>query len=147
MTYRNLVSLCVASAFVVASPVAAQDTAKKRENVSYHVLEFVKYKEGKGERAYEIVTKYFDPASVASKTPIPDEYHVQFGNWDEVLVWPMKGGGADIEWEYSPDDVAWFAALHKLTGGKEASEKLLDEWNGLIANRVRMVSHKHLPKK
>lgn len=146
MTYRNLVSLCVASAFVVASPVAAQDTAKKRENVSYHVLEFVKYKEGKGERAYEIVTKYFDPASVASKTPIPEEYHVQYGDWDDVLVWPMKGG-AEIEWQYSPDDVAWFAELHKLTGSKEASDKLLEEWNGLIADRKRSIAHRHLPKK
>ncbi|BBE36007.1 hypothetical protein [Sphingosinicella microcystinivorans] len=146
MTYRKFVSLCVASAFVVASPVAAQDTAKKRENVSYHVMEFVKYKEGKGERAYEIVKKYFDPASVASKTPIPEEYHVQYGDWDDVLVWPMKSG-ADIEWQYSPDDVAWFAELHKLTGSKEASEKLLEEWSGLIANRKRSIVHRHLPKK
>jgi len=146
MTYRKFVSLCVASAFVVASPVAAQDTAKKRENVSYHVLEFVKYKEGKGERAWEIVTKYFDPASMASKTPLPEEYHVQFGDWDDVLVWPMKGG-AEIEWQYSPDDVAWFAELHKLTGSKEASDKLLEEWNGLIANRKRSIAHRHLPKK
>jgi hypothetical protein len=58
----------------------------------------------------------------------------------------MKGG-TDIEWQYSPDDVAWFAELHKLTGSKEASDKLLEEWNGLIANRKRSIAHRHLPKK
>ena len=147
---RAFSSFAIAACLSIAatSPAIAQQmTAHKRANVTYHMVEFIKFKEGMRDRAGEIVEKYFAPASKASGTPEPFEVHMQGGDWDYVLVWPLKGGMADLEWEDAPDDVAWMGALNKIAGGAPASKKLLDEWNGLIQRRVTSAAHMHIPGK
>lgn len=147
---RSVVSVCVASAVVLFAnyPASAQDMkAQKIANVTYQTVEFIKFKEGSRDRAGEIVEKYFAPASANSKTMMPNEYHMQTGEWDYILIWPMAGGMADMEWQTSPDEVAWFGALNKLSGGEAQSKALIAEWNGLIARRISAISHHHNPKK
>lgn len=143
---KSLVSVCVASAVVFGTPAAAQEAQPQRmQNVTYHGVEFIKFKEGMRERAGEIVEQHFAPASRDSNTPMPLEYHLDTGEWDYILFWPMAGGMADMEWEMHPDEIAWMQALTKQAGGEAKATALLEEWNGLVARRVNAVAHSHNP--
>lgn len=146
MIRKSLVSVCVASAFVLGLPAFAQEmTAQRMENVTYHGVEFIKFKEGKRERAGEIVEQYFAPASRDSNTAMPIEFHMDTGDWDYVMFWPMKGGMADMEWETHPDEIVWMQALTKRAGGETQATALFEEWNGLVERRVNGVAHSHNP--
>lgn len=143
---KSLVSVCVASAVVLGVPAAAQEAQPQRmQNVTYHGVEFIKFKEGSRERAGEIVEQYFAPASRDASTTMPLEYHIDTGEWDYIMFWPMKGGMADMEWETHPEEIAWMQALTKRAGGDTQAKALLDEWNGLVARRVNGVAHSHNP--
>lgn len=120
--------------------------AQKRQDVTYQSVEFLRFKPGKRERAGEIVEKYFAPASRASKTPEPVEYHLDSGEWDYVLFFPLKGGMADLEWETAPDDIAWMTSLNQIAGGEQQGRALLAEWDSLIERRIKAISHHHNPK-
>ena len=141
----GLAAVLVAVALPMAAlPASAQEMkAQRRQNVTYHMVEFIKFKEGKRERAGDIVEKYFAPAAKASKTPEPVEYHLDSGEWDYVLVWPLKAGMADLEWETPPDDVAWMQSVTTIAGGDSQAKALMDEWNGLIDRRVKAIAHHH----
>lgn len=141
---RLAVSLCVASAFVFASPIAAQEMKPvKAENVDYHKMLFLKFKPGKRERANDIIDTYFAPAGADAKLPKPVAYHSESGAWDFIVVFPMKGGPADMEWVTSPDDVAWWQAFSKRAGGEAEAKKIDAEFDSLIADRVTEVMHTH----
>jgi hypothetical protein len=148
---KKLVLGLTAAIAVAALPVAYSASfaqapqAQRMQNVSFHTVEFIKFKEGKRERAGEMVEKYFVPAATASKTPEPVEYHLDSGEWDYVLFWPLKGGLSDLEWQTTPDDIAWMKSLATVAGGEPQAKALMEEWNGLINRRVRAVAHHHKP--
>ena len=140
-------AIVMTAAPVMLSPLSAQGmAAQKRQNVTYHSVEFIRFKQGKRERAGEIVEKYFAPASRASKTPEPVEYHLDSGEWDYVLIWPLKAGLADLEWETAPDDVAWMKSLSTIAGGDQQAQALITEWDSLVDRRVKAIAHHHNPK-
>ncbi len=145
MTFvKSLVSVCVASAFAfVALPASAQDLKEEREtNVSWHMIEMTKFHNGKRARAAEIVKEYFAPADRDIGGTVMD-VHLNTGDWDFITMFPMPGGPADVSWITSPADVKWMKALNKRTGGAEATKRLTDEWDTLVAKRERHVAHVH----
>ncbi|MFC6861051.1 hypothetical protein [Zunongwangia atlantica] len=50
------------------------------------------------------------------------------GSYDMMIVWEMKKGLTEFEWETSPDDIAFYTELIKLTGSKEEADKIIKEF-------------------
>jgi len=55
----------------------------------------------------------------------------------------MKGGTDDLMVLTSADDLKWMAEMAKLAGGQEAAEKLLAEYESLVALEVTQIAHAH----
>lgn len=143
------IAFCVAFAapLAVPAPAIAQELKVEREeNVTYYRIEMVKFHHGKRPRAAELVNKYFAPADRDLGGTVID-LHLMTGDWDFITMFPMSGGPADLTYTTSPDDVRWMTALRKRAGGAEAAQKLIDEWDTLVAKREWHVGHTHNPPK
>jgi len=121
--------------FFATNTVSAQSDMqpKKYENAQWKNVVFVDYKSGKYARSKEIISKYFAPASEKAGTPGPEMVlEMNSGEWDIMYVWGMKGGIADLNWETSPDDIAWRKALNEIAGGADKAQAILDEFSSLV---------------
>lgn len=137
----HVVLACVA--FGVSSPSLGQEIkAERMTNVTFHEVEFIKFKPGKRTRAMEIIRDYFVPSDKDIGGGVID-LHMDTGEWDTVVVFPMSGGPGDLAWETSPDEVKWMAALTKRAGGADKAKALLDEWSTLVDRREVAVAHRH----
>lgn len=145
MTLHNLSAgiLClVLAAVLVSAPAAhAQDDPqpKKYENVDWHSVVMINFKAGKSGRALEIIRDHFLPSSEESGTPTPIIVELKSGEWDLMMVWTMKGGPGDMEWETSPEGVKWRQALNAREGGPENADKLYQEYISLVQNSTSYV--------
>lgn len=129
----------------LAPSAAAQQTTPQRvENVTWHSLEFIKFGEGKRARAMEIIEKYFAAADrdLGNAGQVID-LHLDTGEWDVIVAFPMSGGPNDMTWQTSPEEIEWRNAVAKRAGGKEQAKALFTEWDGLIARRQKHVAHRH----
>ena len=132
-----LMALCLP-----AAPVSAEEKPAKFENVSWARLEFLKFKPGKRVRAGEILEYNFAPARRDAGLPQAQGLHLATGEWDMIYVYPMQGGPNEMEWEVSPEDIAFETALRKRIGEKKA-DALLAEWQSLVERQVRQIAHIH----
>lgn len=146
------IAICLASsAFVLAAPVAAQTTppapmtmptkAVKEPGLRYFLVETITAKPGA--RLWTIISKHFIPAAKASGVPAPLVYHSETGPSQTMIITPLPGGTADLEWAVSPDDVKWMAALAKQEGSPEKAMALWKEYNDGIEKRTRELVHEH----
>lgn len=139
---KRMVLLAAAAALCVPTVATAQELKPERiENVSWHMVEMIKFKPGKRERAMEIIENYFAPADAGAGQVI--DLHFDTGEWDAVVVFPMKGGPADLTWATSPEDVQWMTALAAKAGGMDKAQALLTEWDTLVERSVSHVAHRH----
>jgi hypothetical protein len=108
--------------------------AKKYENPKWKYVVYVDFKEGKNERARTIIMDYFDKAAKKGGTSTPElALQMYSGEWDLMMVWEMKGGVEDLNWQISPEDVTWMKSLGEVAGGPDKAKALLEEWQGLIS--------------
>ena len=117
-----------------------QPQPTKRANVTYHMVEFLKYKPGQRGRANTLIREYFGPVEKSENEKIAD-YRMLTGDWDAIEVHPMPGGPGDLEWTTTPRDIRLNAALIKRLGSAEAARKILNEWNSLIERREYHVAY------
>jgi hypothetical protein len=145
---RGVLIVAAAALFLHGSPSLAQDDNNGPmtwgEDAQYDQVVLIKFKSGKRERAMQIIDEKFVPASEKAGTsePIWVE-HFQTGEWDMLLVWHLAGGTPDLQWYRSADDIKWFNALAELNGGREAAQKLWDEFSSTIADSVTQLGHHH----
>ena len=117
------------------------------DDAHYVSSTLVKFKPGKRERAFEIISEHFMPAGEKAGTPGPlGVIHYQTGQWDAQFVWDLAGGMADLEWYRSPNNIKWWAALAEQEGGEEAASELMGEYQSLIADAETDVGHYHAEK-
>jgi len=117
------------------------------DDAHYISSTMVKFKPGKRERAFEIISEHFMPAGEKAGTPGPlGVIHYQTGQWDAQFVWDLEGGMADLEWYRSPNNIKWWAALAEQEGGEEAASELMGEYRSLIADAETDVGHYHAEK-
>ena len=117
------------------------------DDAHYISSTMVKFKPGKRERAFEIISEHFMPAGEKAGTPGPlGVIHYQTGQWDAQFVWDLAGGMADLEWYRSPNNIKWWAALAEQEGGEEAASELMGEYQSLIADAETDVGHYHAEK-
>jgi hypothetical protein len=55
----------------------------------------------------------------------------------------MRGGASDLGWRVSPDVAKFMNVLARREGGMAAAQKLLDEYDSLIARKVVSIGHMH----
>jgi hypothetical protein len=120
--------------FAIVSTAGAQEMkAKKLDNPQWKTITFVKFKSGKLDRAKEIIRNYYEKAAVKAATSDPTmAIDLMTGEWDMMIVWSLKGGLDDLNWEVSPENVKWMAALTELAGGGDKAKAILDEFAGLV---------------
>lgn len=130
--YLSLLAFCCLLSAGVAQ--AQQEmTAKKFENPEWKQVMLVKFEPESIERAKEIIRNYFVKADIKAGRQGPSvAVDLVTGEWDMMLVWDMKGGIEDLNWETSPDDVKWMTAMNDIAGGKDKARALLKEWSSTI---------------
>lgn len=146
-------SLLLAAAFALpfsafSVPAGAQDSpemkAERMEGVTWARVVMTKFKQGKRERALDIIKNYFAKAdAMTGRDSGIHGIHLNTGEWDTIYVFPMKGGPSDMTWVTSPEDVAWMTAMIKLVGSQDKAMELINEFDTLIANQTSYVGHAH----
>src|SRR5215471_9447944 len=131
-TILNSVLIVLFSSLTSTSAHAQMD-AKKYDNPKWKSIVFIQFKEGKMDRAREIITNYFVKAAEKAATPQPSlATELVTGEWNMMIVWDMKGGLDEMNWQTSPDDVKWMTAMGEVAGGADKAKAILDEWSSLI---------------
>lgn len=128
---------------IVPSAVQAQD-AMQADEVTWARVTMTRFHSGKRDRALEIIKNYFAKADQMSGVNSGVHgIHLDTGQWDVIYVFPMKGGPGDMAKRGTPEDEKWMAEMIKLAGGKEAAEKIIAEFDSLVALSVTEVGHAH----
>ena len=135
-----------ALAVLCVSPVtsaSAQEALKaERSDVNWYSIHFIKFKPGKRARAHEIIDDYYIPADKAAGIGGGTiDLHLNTGEWDGVVAFPMSGGPADMTWDTSPNDVKWMAAMSEIAGGMDKAQAILAEWDSLVEDEEIHVGH------
>jgi hypothetical protein len=131
-----LIMLC---SLLTSTSAHAQMQAKKFDNPQWKTIVFVQFKEGKMDRVREIIRNYFAKAADKAGTPQPSlATELATGEWNMMLVWDMKEGLEQMNWETNPNDVKWMTAMNDIAGGADKAKAILDEWSSLI---VRTTSY------
>lgn len=125
-----------------ASGAAQEIKSAKADDVTFHWVEFTKFHPGKNDRASDLARKHFDPVDQEIGTEVV-AIHFLTGEWDRVEVFKMRGGAADLGWRISPDVAQFMNVLARREGGMDAAQKLLDEYDSLIARKEVHVAHMH----
>ena len=120
-------------------------TARQRGNADFIEVVHVKYKTGMSGTAGMYWFRYFNPASDKAGTPKPDILHMQTGDWDAILFFNRGKSMARFDWPVHEVDVIWWAAIADLNGGAEAAQKIMTDYNAMIAREQQSISHRHLP--
>jgi len=140
---------CATLALAIAiAPVAAQaqnaDTAQKPDEVTWARVEMTRFHPGKRDRAIEIIKMFAKADQMAGTGAGIHGIHLDTGEWDIIYVFPMKGGPAELAQRGdSPEDVKWMAEMIKLAGSKEAADKIIAEFETLVALLVTQIGHAH----
>lgn len=121
-------------------PALAQDKAPELSKVDWYRVEMIKWKPGKGERAHEII-ELFEKADAEAGMKGVIDIHMNTGEWDSVVAFPMTGGIAQMGWASNPEDKKWEAIFARQVGGEDKAKALYEEFDSLIANRQRHVGH------
>ncbi len=110
----------------------------------YISVTFVSYKEGKAGEAYGIIADHFRPAGEAAGLRGPVIVHFQTGPYDAAFHWRLENGMSDLEWQRSPNNVKFMAALAEQEGSMEAAAAVFDRYNALVARSVTSAGHRHI---
>lgn len=138
--------LCIAALIAaLASPLSiapglAQTSPPELAKVDWYRVEMIKWKPGKGERAQEIIEMFEKADKEAGMKGVID-IHMNTGEWDTVVAFPMTGGIAQMGWATNPEDKKWEAVFARQVGGEDKAKALYEEFDSLIAERQRHVGH------
>jgi hypothetical protein len=135
---KSLVLSCILSFLMLGFAHAQEMKAKKFDNPEWKYISFLKFKAGKSDRAHEIIKNYFEKSAQKASVPSPSlVVDLMTGEWDMMVVWSLKGGVEDLNWEVSPDDAKWMSAMNEIAGGAGKGKAILDEFSDLIARESR----------
>lgn len=130
-------------AFSLASQAQEEPKASKFENVSYHNIVKIDFKPGTYSRVQEIM-KIYMAAGKSAGVKGPEVYWLMTGDYDVMFVWTMEGGTADLEWDWSPDDIKWWKALVADLGSEDKAKELRKEWGSFIVKSTNEIARKQL---
>lgn len=139
-------NLCIAALIAALAiplsiaPGLAQTSPPELAKVDWYRVEMIKWKPGKGERAQEIIEMFEKADQEAGMKGVID-IHLNTGEWDSLVAFPMTGGIAQMGWASNPEDKKWEAVFARQVGGEDKAKALYEEFDSLIAERQRHVGH------
>ena len=63
-----------------------------------------------------------------------------------MVVWDMKGGIEEMNWETSPNDIKWMTAMNDIAGGSDKAKMIMDEFSSLIIRETSYIGKSGMPK-
>ncbi len=139
-------ALFAALSMTLIGPAFGQtaDPPKKRENARYMDVNNWAFVPGGVSRAKEIWHDIYIPAMKAAGVPLPTILHPDTGGWDMVIIFPLPGGYADLEYtNISPSDAKWVGQMQRKFGVEKA-KAIGVELDKLITRKERYIAHEHL---
>ena len=140
MIRKLAIGLVAVTTFAFAVPAMAQDEEEPRTTYS---IQYIKLKDGAGQRWSELGEKYFGPASEAAGLPKSQVHWLMAGPWDLMVIVTMPRGMASLDTHASPERKAFREALIKIAGSEEAAKKIFEESDSLTKDSMRTFSHTH----
>lgn len=141
----KLLAIATAAAVAVtgfAGAASAQDVeAKQRENTTTYVVYMVKINWGKNGEFEERVKLQNEVAAQLGEAPA-QVHHVMTGDYDRMIVVPMKEGMAALDWEMTPSDAAFRNAMIARMGAKEY-EAWIEKWPEITERPKIFYTHVH----
>ena len=137
----TMLTIAIIMGYFMFTPVnmMAQMQGKKYDNLQWKRVELIQFKHDKMDRVREIIKDYFIKAADKAGSRQPASIlEMATGEWNMMLVWNMKDGLEEMNWETNPDDVKWMNAINEIAGSADKAKAILDEWSSLI---VRSTSY------
>ena len=124
-----------------ATPAFADhhETPELRE-VDWYRVQFIKWKEGKGGRAHEII-QMFEKVDKALGWNDVIDLHMGTGEWDSVVAMKMRRGIAEMGWKKHPDGEKWDAEFARQVGGEDKAKALFAEFDDCILEQETQIGH------
>ena len=142
--FRVLLASLLCCGLLAVSHANAQSIGAHRiPDAEFVRVEFVKFKPGGEDRAFELEDRYIAPAWKASGLTPPLELHLQTGPWDRIYVYDLKCGLSEVEWQVSPERARFMAALARIAGSAKAALDVVAEWDRQVERREAQIGHKH----
>lgn len=130
-------SIAVGAGTVAGAQEAPEPS--KHEGDWYRLVH-VDFKPGKTDDALKIIAEQFAPAGAAAGTPGPVMSLVhESGPWNVTWVWHLSGGPGDLEWDVSPNNLKWMAALAEQEGGMDQARQALSQYTDLVASSTSFI--------
>lgn len=140
MIRKLAIGLAAVSMAFVAIPANAQEQEAPR--TTYRV-EYIKLKDGSGQRWDELGQKYFGPAADAAGLERPTVHWLMAGPWDIMMIFKLPRGLASLDTHANPEREAWYKEFVKIAGSEEAAKKITSEVEEIEVNSVQTFSHTH----
>jgi len=147
----RLIIAAIGSALLLGSGVSmAQDSdgavkyGQENDDARYVRVTFVSYKPGMAGRAYTILREHYAPAGEAAGLDGPVTIHFQTGPFDAAYHWRLENGMSDMEWQRSPNQVKFRAAMAELEGSEEAADAVVASYMATVARMVTTIGHRHV---
>ena len=140
---KLFLAAAAASFLCVPAPVLAdhhEGAKPEMRNVSWYQVNLIKWKEGKGARAHEIIGLFEKVDEALGREGVID-LHMGTGEWNSIVALPMRHGPAAMAWRSNPDDEKWWATFVEQNGGEEQAQALMAEFNGCILEQRRQIGH------
>lgn len=139
LLYITMIFFC---SLLTTTLVQAQQEmkAKKFDNPEWKRIVLIKFKHEKLDRAKEIIQNYFFKAAQQADIPTPSlVVDLYTGEYDMMIVWDMKGGIEEMNWEMSPNDIKFMTAMIAITGGIDKAKMMLDEFSSLSTSETSYI--------
>ena len=143
----KLMKTAILATMAFGLSVSAHAQVEVKENpgrTSYRIL-YLKLEDGKWDRFEEIVKTYNEITVDAGQTPATI-MHMNSGDWPIMVMIPMAGGMAEMDYDTSPSDAKWRNAGIKKLGSKDALQALDKEMGEIVANSTSELGQTHAPK-
>ena len=146
---RAILSIVVGLCFILITSVPSfgQDEApkaKKMEGHTWHQVVMVKYKPGTTSEAMKIINDHFMKAGMESGTPGPEIMQFKTGEWDMMMVWSMDSI-SEMDWEVSPDDEKWWAAMAEQEGSMEKAMEVMQKYMDMVESSTSYLATSQQP--
>jgi hypothetical protein len=127
------VAITVACHILIPVCTDAQTEGKKYDNPQWKSVELLEFKHDKMDRVREIIRDYFIKAANKAGSRQPAMIlELATGEFNIMLVWDMKEGLEEMNWQTRPDDIKWMNALTEIAGSADKANAILNEWSSLV---------------
>lgn len=106
--------------------------SKKYENPSWSRVTRIAFFPGKEGAAIDLIQNHFRPATKASGGTEPHVFQHATGRWNLTAIWNLPEGTASLDWEVSPETVAWRKALAEQLGSADQAEEMVKTYRSYV---------------